>query len=108
MFAKAIFEGGTDAFRKIFKDLYGVYKSITVRKMNYNLLFRELIYSSDNWAAQSAASKLQQAFCQWRASEKEHNLVWGKANVIGLVHICLGYPELEFVYNRFLRGHYNV
>jgi len=83
-------------------------QSTGINKMNYNLLFRELIYSSNNWAAQSAASKLQQAFCQWRPSERDHNLVWGKGSVLGLAHICLGYTELEFVYNKFLEGHYNV
>jgi len=74
--------------------------------MNYETMFRELIYGSCNWAAQASASRLQQAWCTWNPSEREECLLYGKGDVMGLVNLATGYPELRFVYNKYLKNEY--
>lgn len=69
-------------------------------------MFRELIYASNNWAAQAHASRLQQAWCQWSASERDEFLVYGKGDVLGLVNLATGYPELERVYLKYMNDEY--
>jgi len=76
--------------------------------INYELMFRELIYSSKNWVAQAAASRLQQAWCTWDADEREERLLFGHKNILGIVNIVTGYPELKFVYTKYLNNEYAI
>ena len=91
--------------------LYGVQSSVifSQRKMiDYNKMFRELIYGSNNWAAQGAASKLQQEWCTWPAKDRDEFLLFGKGNILGLVQLGIGYPELKFVYEKFRNNEYVI
>lgn len=91
--------------------LYGVQSSVifSQRKMiDYNRIFRDLIYSSKNWAAQGAASRLQQAWCTWPPEDREEYLLFGKGDVLGIVNIVIGYPELQIVYTKYLNNEYVI
>ena len=83
---------------------------ISYKKMNYEKFFRELIYGSENWAAQSSASRLQQAWCTWRPEVREHRLLFGHNdahnNILGLVFLKEGYPELKKVYKKYVNNEY--
>lgn len=74
--------------------------------MNWELFFRELIYSCENPMAQAYASRLQQAWCTWSASERDNYLLFGKGSVLGLVNLATGYPELKKVYLKYLNKKY--
>ena len=85
-----------------------VYKllSIFFKKMDYELMFRELIYGSKNWVAQLYASRLQQAWGTWSPNEREERLLFGHGAILGLVNLATGYPELKTVYDKYLNNEY--
>lgn len=74
--------------------------------MDYQKLFRELIYGSDNWVAQTYASRLQQAWCTWSAAEREERLLYGHGDILGIVNLATAYPELRAVYTKFINNEY--
>ena len=74
--------------------------------MQYEKMFRELIYGSQNWVAQAAASRLQQAWCTWKPEDREEFLLFGTGNILGLAQIAIGYPELKFVYEKYCNNEY--
>jgi hypothetical protein len=74
--------------------------------MDYDKMFRELIYGSSNWVAQLYASRLQQAWCTWKPAEREERLLYGHGSILGLVNLATGYPELKFVYEKYLNNQY--
>ena len=74
--------------------------------IDYEKMFRELIYSAPNWVAQAAASRLQQAWCTWEPHVREQRLLFGHENILGIVNIVTGYPELRFVYTKYLNNEY--
>jgi len=71
-------------------------------------MFRELIYGSKNWVAQTAASRLQQAWCTWDTDKREERLLFGHGYILGLVNLATGYPELKFVYTKYLNNEYLI
>jgi hypothetical protein len=74
--------------------------------MDYQKLVREIIYGSENWVAQTQASRLQQAWCTWSPAEREERLLYGHGDVLGLVNLATAYPELRAVYNKFINNKY--
>jgi len=76
--------------------------------IDYEKMFRELIYSAPNWVAQAAASRLQQKWCTWSVQDRDEFLLFGEGSTLGLVNICTGYPELKFVYEKYLNNEYVI
>jgi len=76
--------------------------------IDYERMFRELIYGSHNWVAQAAASRLQQAWCTWKPHEREERLLFGHENILGLVNLATAYPELKFVYEKYCNNEYII
>jgi hypothetical protein len=69
--------------------------------MNYEQMFRELIYTSNNWVAQTSASRLQQAWCTWSPDVRDERLLFGHENILGVVNLATGFPELKKVYEKY-------
>ena len=76
--------------------------------MDWETLFRELIYSSKNPWARTSASRLQQAWCTWNVKEREEFFLFGTGSILGIVNIVTGYPELKFVYEKYLNNEYII
>jgi len=74
--------------------------------MDYEKFFRELIYTSKNWVAQTYASRLQQAWCTWNPAEREERLLYGHGDIFGVVNLATAYPELKVVYTKFINNKY--
>lgn len=74
--------------------------------MNYEVLFRELIYGSENWVAQIYAGRLQRAWCTWGSDVREERLLYGHGAILGLVNLATGYPELRVVYEKYINNEY--
>ena len=74
--------------------------------IDYEKMFRELIYGSTNWVAQAEASRLQQAWCTWSPDVRTERLLFGHKNILGIVNIVTGYPELKFVYTKYINNEY--
>ena len=74
--------------------------------MDYEKFFRELIYTSQNWVVQTYASRLQQAWCTWHPHVREERLLNGHGDIIGLVDLVTGYPDLTPVFNKFIKNEY--
>lgn len=75
---------------------------------DHEKMFRDLIYGSKNWVAQLYASRLQQAWCRWDADERDERLLYGHGAILGLVNLATGYPELKFVYTKYLNNEYVI
>ena len=76
--------------------------------IDYNQMFRDLIYGSNNWVAQAAASRLQQAWCTWPPAKRDEYLLFGKGSILGMVNIVTGFPELKFVYTKYQNNEYII
>ena len=79
--------------------------------MNYEQMFRDLIYGAPNWVAQAAASRLQQEWCKWKPEDREERLLFGHKNILGqdilgLANLAAGYPYARKIYEKYLNNKY--